>query len=47
MKPESAPTLKGKCAKEFVKAIEKPLNNEKLRIFEKAESVSNAIRKKE
>jgi hypothetical protein len=47
MEPESAPPLKGKCAKEFIKAIEKPLNSEQRRIFEKAESVSNAIRKKE
>lgn len=43
MRPEPAPTLKGKCAKEFVKQMEQPPSAETIRIFKEAEQVSKKI----
>jgi hypothetical protein len=44
MKPEPMPVLKGKCAKEFVKRVEKPLSPEKVEIFKEADEVFKAIK---
>lgn len=44
MRPESAPILKGKQAREFVKQIEKPLTPEQLKIFQEADRVFQAIK---
>jgi hypothetical protein len=45
MKPEPVPVLNGKCAKEFVKQVEAPLNPEKLKIFKEADEIYKAIKK--
>lgn len=44
VRPEPAPTLKGKCAKEFVKQMERPPSVETIRIFKEAERVSRKIK---
>jgi hypothetical protein len=46
MRPEAAPVLKGKCAKEFIKRLEEPLSKEKLAIFDEADKVYSAIKEK-
>jgi len=43
MRPEPAPTLKGKCAKEFAKRMEQSPSAETIRIFKEAEQVSKKI----
>lgn len=44
MRPEPLPTLKGKCAKEFMKQVEKPLSPENIEIFKEADKVFKAIK---
>jgi len=44
MRPEPLPTLKGKCAKEFVKQVERPLSPEEIEIFKEADKVFKAIK---
>jgi hypothetical protein len=39
MRPEPAPVLTGKCAKEFVKRVEAPPSSKNLEIFKEAEKV--------
>ncbi|MGD0451461.1 MAG: hypothetical protein ABSA79_10470 [Candidatus Bathyarchaeia archaeon] len=46
MRPENAPVLKGKCAREFVKQTGKPLSKEQLSIFKEADRVFEAIKQK-
>lgn len=44
VRPESAPVLKGKCARAFAKKIEQPLTAKQLKIYAKADKVFNAIK---
>ena len=46
MRPENTPVLKGKCAKEFVQKIEQPLSPKQLKIYEDADKVFKAIKKR-
>jgi len=46
MRPENAPVLKGKCAREFAKQAGKPLSAEQQSIFKEADSVFEAIKQK-
>jgi hypothetical protein len=45
MRPEPAPVLTGKCAKEFVKKVEMPLTQKNIEVFKEAEKVYKAIKK--
>jgi hypothetical protein len=45
MKPEPVPALKGRCAEEFVRQIEKPPSGETVRIFKEAEQVSRRLKR--
>jgi len=44
MRPENAPVLKGKCAKEFARKIEQPLNQKQLKVYEDADKVFKAMK---
>jgi len=44
MRPENAPVLKGKCAREFINKIEQPLSLKQLEVFEDADKVFKAIK---
>ncbi len=44
VRPENAPVLKGKCAREFVKKIERPLSPQQLKVFDDADKVFKAIK---
>ena len=44
MRPENAPVLKGKCAEEFARKIEQPLNQKQLKVYEDADKVFKAIK---
>jgi len=44
MRPDPLPVLKGKSAEEFVKQVEKPLNQKQLETFKKAEKVFKTIK---
>jgi hypothetical protein len=44
MRPEPAPVLTGKCAREFVKKVEAPPTQKNVEIFQEAERVYKAIR---
>jgi hypothetical protein len=46
MRPESAPVLKGKCAKEFVKKLEQPLSKKQLQTFDDADKIFKAIKQR-
>lgn len=45
MRPEPAPVLTGKCAREFVKKIEASPTQKNMEIFQEAEKVYRAIKK--
>jgi hypothetical protein len=47
MRPEPAPVLTGKCAREFVKRAEASLTQKNIEIFKEAEEVRKAIRQTE
>jgi hypothetical protein len=47
MRPEPAPVLRGKCAKEFVKRVEAPPTQKNIDIFKEAEKIGKAIRQVE
>jgi hypothetical protein len=47
MRPEPAPVLTGKCAKEFVKRVEAPPTQKSIDIFKEAEKIRKAIRQTE
>jgi hypothetical protein len=44
MRPEPAPVLTGKCAKEFVKRVEVPPTQKNIDIFKEAEKTHKAIK---
>lgn len=46
MRPDPAPVLKGKTAKEFAKVVEKRIEPEDIKIFEEADRVFKAIKNK-
>jgi hypothetical protein len=46
MRPENEPVLKGKCAKEFVQKIEQPLSLKQLKVYEDADKVFKAIKRR-
>lgn len=46
MRPEPSPVLKGKCAKEFMKEVEKPLKPRDIKTFKEADRIFEAIKEK-
>jgi hypothetical protein len=44
MRPEPAPVLTGKCAKEFVKRVEALPSSKNLEIFKEAEEICKSIK---
>ena len=44
MRPENAPVLEGKCAKEFARKIEQPLSQKQKKVYDDADKVFKAIK---
>jgi hypothetical protein len=44
VRPESAPVLKGECARLFSRRLELPLTQKQLQIYVEADKVYNAIK---